>query len=227
MRPCQAEAPALALLAETLPVIGVAYKDKPADTQAFLTQYGNPFSAIGVDRDGRLGLAWGVYGVPESYLIGADSKILLRHAGPIDRRVLDEVLIPAIRDAMRPVYRNFGLILLLAFAVAMDIGGVSGIATPAKAITAEEMLDDPKLESRARNLSKQLRCLVCQNQSIDDSDAELARDLRREVRGQLLEGASDTEIIQTLRGKYGDYLLLNPPISTGTLFCGWPLLQFS
>ncbi len=97
--PCQAEAPALALLSETLPVIGVAYKDKPADTQAFLNQYGNPFSAIGVDRDGRLGLAWGVYGVPESYLIGADSKILLRHAGPIDRRVLDEVLIPAIRDA--------------------------------------------------------------------------------------------------------------------------------
>ena len=97
--PCKAEAPALALLAETLPVIGVAYKDKPADTQAFLSQYGNPFSAIGVDRDGRLGLAWGVYGVPESYLISADSKILLRHAGPIDRRVLDEVLIPAIRDA--------------------------------------------------------------------------------------------------------------------------------
>ena len=58
--PCRAEAPALALLAETLPVIGIAYKDKPADTQAFLTQYGNPFSAIGVDRDGRLGFAWGV-----------------------------------------------------------------------------------------------------------------------------------------------------------------------
>lgn len=97
--PCRAEAPALALLAETLPVIGIAYKDKPADTQAFLTQYGNPFSAIGVDRDGRLGFAWGVYGVPESYVIGADGTILLRHAGPIDRRVLDEVLIPAIRDA--------------------------------------------------------------------------------------------------------------------------------
>ena len=117
---------------------------------------------------------------------------------------------------MTPAYRNFGLTLVLAFAVATGIGGVAGIATPAKAITAEEMLDDPKLESRARDLSKQLRCLVCQNQSIDDSDAELARDLRREVRGQLLAGASDAEIIQTLRGKYGDYLLLNPPISSGT-----------
>ena len=107
------------------------------------------------------------------------------------------------------------------------IGGVSGIATPAMAITAEEMLDDPKLESRARKLSKQLRCLVCQNQSIDDSDAELARDLRREVRGQLLAGATDSEIIQTLRGKYGDYLLLNPPISSGTYILWLAPLQFS
>ena len=97
--PCRAEAPALALLAESVTVIGIAYKDKPADTSAFLTQFGNPFSAIGVDRDGRLGFAWGVYGVPESYVIGSDGTVLLRHAGPIDRRVLDEVVMPAIKDA--------------------------------------------------------------------------------------------------------------------------------
>lgn len=87
---------------------------------------------------------------------------------------------------------------------------------PAQAITAEEMLDDPVLESRARELSKGLRCLVCQNQSIDDSDADLARDLRLEVRAQLLTGASDAAVIENLRSKYGDYLLLNPPISPGT-----------
>ena len=97
--PCRAEAPALALLAESVIVIGIAYKDKPADTTAFLTQFGNPFSAIGVDRDGRLGFAWGVYGVPESYVIGSDGTVLLRHAGPIDRRVLNEVVMPAIKDA--------------------------------------------------------------------------------------------------------------------------------
>jgi cytochrome c biogenesis protein CcmG/thiol:disulfide interchange protein DsbE len=97
--PCRAEAPALALLAESVTVIGIAYKDKPVDTTAFLTQFGNPFSAIGVDRDGRLGFAWGVYGVPESYVIGSDGTVLLRHAGPIDRRVLDEVVMPAIKDA--------------------------------------------------------------------------------------------------------------------------------
>jgi cytochrome c biogenesis protein CcmG/thiol:disulfide interchange protein DsbE len=97
--PCRAEAPALALLAESVTVIGIAYKDKPVDTTAFLTQFGNPFSAIGVDRDGRLGFAWGVYGVPESYVIGSDGTVLLRHAGPINRRVLDEVVMPAIKEA--------------------------------------------------------------------------------------------------------------------------------
>ena len=84
------------------------------------------------------------------------------------------------------------------------------------AVTPEEMLADPALESRARALSRQLRCLVCQNQSIDDSDAELARDLRIEVRKQLATGASDDEIMATLQATYGDYVLLNPPVSPGT-----------
>ncbi len=87
---------------------------------------------------------------------------------------------------------------------------------PAPAVTPEEMLADPALESRARALSKRLRCLVCQNQSIVDSDAELARDLRVEVRKQLATGASDAEILATLRETYGDYVLLNPPVSPGT-----------
>ncbi|NCW30940.1 MAG: cytochrome c-type biogenesis protein CcmH, partial [Alphaproteobacteria bacterium] len=69
------------------------------------------------------------------------------------------------------------------------------VTTAANAITAEEMLANPQLEERARNLSKQLRCLVCQNQSIDDSDADLARDLRREVRSQIAAGDSDDAII--------------------------------
>jgi cytochrome c-type biogenesis protein CcmH len=87
----------------------------------------------------------------------------------------------------------------------------------ARAITAEEMLADPALETRARTLSKQLRCLVCQNQSIDDSDADLARDLRREVRTQILTGADDETILTQLRAKYGDYVLLNPPVDRATL----------
>ena len=94
--PCRAEAPALALLSEDIPIFGIAYKDRPEDTRDFLTDYGNPFAAIGLDSDGNAGMKWGVYGVPETFLVDADGTILLRHAGPIDRRVLDEVLLPAI-----------------------------------------------------------------------------------------------------------------------------------
>ena len=107
--------------------------------------------------------------------------------------------------------RVIGLALLLGLIMQLFV-----LAGSASAITAEEMLDDPGLESRARALSKQLRCLVCQNQSIDDSDAELAQDLRREVRAQLVAGASDAEILASLQSKYGDYVLLRPPVSTGT-----------
>ncbi len=89
---------------------------------------------------------------------------------------------------------------------------------PAMAITPEEILGDPKLEARARALSKQLRCLVCQNQSIDDSDADLARDLRIEVRRQITAGRSDEIIIEQIHQKYGDYVLFNPPLDRGTVF---------
>ena len=100
--------------------------------------------------------------------------------------------------------------------LAVAMLAMMAVPFPAAAVTPEEMLADPALESRARALSKQLRCLVCQNQSIDDSDAELARDLRIEVRKQLATGASDADILASLRATYGDYVLLNPPVSPGT-----------
>ena len=112
-------------------------------------------------------------------------------------------------------YRLY-MLLIGVFAI-----GVSAVVTPlvgtANAITAEEMLADPVLENRARNLSRKLRCLVCQNQSIDDSDADLARDLRREVRAQLVQGKTDTAILADLRAKYGDFVLLDPPMAKNTL----------
>ena len=88
----------------------------------------------------------------------------------------------------------------------------------ASAISPEEQLSDPILEERARDLSKQLRCLVCQNQSIDDSDADLAVDLRTEVRNQLRQGKNDADILEAIRSQYGDYVLLKPPVQKDTLF---------
>ena len=94
----------------------------------------------------------------------------------------------------------------------------SFLAKDAFAITAEETLNDPILEKRARDISAKLRCLVCQNQSIDDSDAELAIDLRRQVRDYLQEGMTNTQIFQSLKEKYGEFVLLSPPIQPATYF---------
>ena len=116
------------------------------------------------------------------------------------------------------LWRTHILIGLVLLNMAIGLVFISATTTPAYAITAEEMLANPVLEERARNLSKQLRCLVCQNQSIDDSDADLARDLRREVRSQIAAGTSDGAIIDQLRAKYVDYVLLNPPLDHATLF---------
>lgn len=87
----------------------------------------------------------------------------------------------------------------------------------ATALVPEERLDDPALEARARILSAELRCLVCQNQSIDDSNAPLARDLRSVVRERLLAGDSNDEAIAYITARYGDYVLLRPPVQTNTL----------
>lgn len=84
------------------------------------------------------------------------------------------------------------------------------LATPALAVEPDEMLDDPVLEARARALSEGLRCLVCRNESIDESNAELARELRILVRERIAAGDSDEEVIDYLVGRYGEYVLLRP-----------------
>ena len=88
---------------------------------------------------------------------------------------------------------------------------------PALAATSpEEMLGDVALEARARTIGKELRCLVCQNQSIDDSDAGLARDLRQVVRERLVAGDSDVQVIDYVTQRYGDFVLLKPPVKPST-----------
>ncbi len=86
----------------------------------------------------------------------------------------------------------------------------------ALAVQPDEMLADPALELRAREISRNLRCVVCQNQSIDDSDATLARDLRLLVRERLIKGDSDAQVYDFLVARYGDFVLLRPPIKPAT-----------
>ena len=90
-------------------------------------------------------------------------------------------------------------------------------ALPALAVNPDEVLDDPALEARAREISANLRCLVCQNQSIDDSDADLARDLRVLVRERLVAGDSNAEATQYVVDRYGEFVLLNPVVAPHTM----------
>ncbi|MEM1079925.1 MAG: cytochrome c-type biogenesis protein [Pseudomonadota bacterium] len=90
-------------------------------------------------------------------------------------------------------------------------------ALPVHAVQPDEILADPELEARARELSKGLRCLVCRNESIDESNADLARDLRLLVRERLVAGDSDDEVIEFVVDRFGEYVLLNPPATGSTL----------
>ena len=96
---------------------------------------------------------------------------------------------------------------------------LSGLATInfSHAVEPEEFLNDPKQELRARNISKNVRCLVCQNESIDESSAPLAQDLRIIIRSKIKEGRTNKEIYKFLTDRYGDFVLLKPPLKTNTI----------
>lgn len=104
-----------------------------------------------------------------------------------------------VRGAIQP--RAWILVLCLA---------VAAVTTPAVAVQPDEIMEDPALEARAREISKGLRCLVCRNENIDDSNADLARDLRLLVRERLSAGDSDAEVVDYITERYGEYVLLKP-----------------
>lgn len=97
------------------------------------------------------------------------------------------------------------------------LAGLVLLSAPVQAVEPDEILSDPKLEARARAISAGLRCLVCQNQSIDDSNAPLARDLRLLVRERLQAGDTDAQVMRFVEDRYGQYVLLRPPFDMNTL----------
>jgi cytochrome c-type biogenesis protein CcmH len=109
--------------------------------------------------------------------------------------------------------RVLRLSVAMCLAVMVALGGISS----AFAIDPDEKLADPALETRARSLSAELRCLVCQNQSIDDSDAALAKDLRVIVRERLVAGDTDKQVLDYVVSRYGEFVLLRPPFNSRTL----------
>jgi cytochrome c-type biogenesis protein CcmH len=116
-----------------------------------------------------------------------------------------------------PPSRRRSRIFFLALALVLS-------PLPAFAVNPDEVLADPKLEARARTISAELRCMVCQNQSIDDSNADLARDLRLLVRGRIADGDSDAQVLDYIVSRYGEFVLLKPRLSERTwLLWGMPL----
>lgn len=101
--------------------------------------------------------------------------------------------------------------------IASVLGLLLSLSAVSLAVTPDEVLQDPKLEARARAISQNLRCLVCQNQSIDDSDAELAHDLRVLLRERLTAGDTDEQAIGFMVARYGNFVLLKPPLQGDTL----------
>jgi cytochrome c biogenesis protein CcmG, thiol:disulfide interchange protein DsbE len=99
--PCVAEHPVLVALKERtgVPIYGVNYKDQPAAARRFLGRYGNPYVAVGVDGNGRTAIEWGVYGMPETFIVNREGRIAYKHIGPITAEALEGKIVPAIRAA--------------------------------------------------------------------------------------------------------------------------------
>lgn len=146
--------------------------------------------------------------------------------------------VPYGRPMASDFRRNDGFFLLEHFGKRFGNGSIRLIASflliavmlllaiPAHAVRPDEMLADPALEARAREIGQELRCLVCRNQSIDDSDADLAHDLRVLVRERLKQGETNDQVIAYIRSRYGDFVLLRPPfkLSTVLLWGGPPVV---
>ena len=101
--------------------------------------------------------------------------------------------------------------------VALALALAACLLGPARAVQPDEVLPNPLLETRARALSRELRCMVCQNQSIDDSEAPLARDLRILVRERLVAGDTDQQVLNYMKSRYGAFVLLKPPLMWRTV----------
>jgi len=122
------------------------------------------------------------------------------------------------QGAARQRQRQAGAPILGLFALAVLFLQLTySVTSPAWAVEPGEMLKDPRLEARARHISQELRCLVCQNQSIDDSSAELAQDLRILVRERLAAGDSDAAVLAFVEARYGEFVLLRPRLAPHTL----------
>lgn len=204
---CLQEHPTLMNLArdDTVRIVGINWRDKRDDALNWLTRHGDPYEIIVFDKQSDLAIELGVTGAPETFVVDAAGRIRYKQIGPITPDVW--------RDTIRPV---LDAIAAEAPTVPKPAEIVEDLLP--NAMAEEAVLTDPELIAmRTEAVSKTLRCVVCQNQSIYDSNAPLAQDMRRLVRKRVIAGDSDDEARAYLRSSYGDYVLMSPPLQLNTL----------
>ena len=152
-----------------------------------------------------MGIDYGVYGVPESYVIDKAGVIRYKHIGPITQEAMQRPSFPSLASC-----KNREVLDELV-AVCCTAG-----RQPGHGKEAVPLADDPLVEQRLIAISEELRCLVCQNESLAGSRADLAQDLRREIRGLIKQGRTDDEIKTFLVSRYGDFVLYRPPVKPST-----------
>ena len=182
-------------------MVGLNYKDAREDALPWLARNGNPYQLSVYDAAGRIAIDYGVYGVPETYVIDRKGVIRYKHIGPLTPEVAQKKLVPLVKE----LERWLGLFLLL-------------ILIPRRS-APRRIRRSTSASPRSRD---ELRCLVCQNQTLADSNAPLAVDLRNQIREQLAKGASEREVREFMVARYGDFVLYRPPFkaSTAALWIG-------
>lgn len=208
---CLQEHPTLMQLAEddTVRIVGVNWRDTHEDATAWLARHGDPYETIIFDRESDLAIEIGVTGAPETFILDRTGRIRFKQVGPITPDVW--------RGTIRPVLD----------AIAMEEAASPQLPpverTPRQSISIDPVLTDEALiGARTEAISKTLRCVVCQNQSIFDSNAPLALDMRRLVRKRVVAGDDDGEVRDYLQHRYGDYVLMSPPLQWNTILL-WTL----
>lgn len=203
---CLQEHPTLMQLNQddTVRIVGVNWRDGRDDAIKWLQRHGDPYETIIFDGKSDLAIEMGVTGAPETFILDRAGRIRFKQIGPITSDVW--------RETIRPV---------------LDALAAEELTTPAPVRVESDAVVDSDVENivltdldligaRTEAVSKTLRCVVCQNQSIYDSNAPLAQDMRRLVRKRVVAGDSDEEVRDYMRYRYGDYVLMSPPLQLNT-----------
>nr|WP_070958662.1 DsbE family thiol:disulfide interchange protein [Hyphomonas sp. Mor2] len=204
---CLQEHPTLMQLHQddTVRIVGVNWRDTREDAINWLERHGDPYDTIIFDGESDLAIEIGVTGAPETFIVDRSGRIRFKQIGPITSDVW--------RETIRPVLDALAAEELTTPAPVQPEPRIEPVDT--SSLVALTDLDE--INARTEAVSKTLRCVVCQNQSIYDSNAPLALDMRRLVRKRVEAGDSDDEVRAYLRYRYGDYVLMSPPLQLNTI----------